>query len=303
MALPPGVGRRVRADSTAWPGSTTASISPSCKASAAEIGAGSISICRVRAAPMRAGNDTKVPMSPARPILVKVVANVASRAATTRSQAAASAVPAPYADPSTAASTGLGVAQMARMTRCAKCTRSSAFSAGMRCIVEMSPPEQNTGPAPVTMITRMAASESADSIASASAMRNSMSIALRFSGRLRVTRAHRRDVVDEYWAGGRCGHWSPNFGGRRSITARSPSSASWVPDNSDTVRDSSASRCSTEAPTPFHTRRLVADRASVGELANVAAISVARVDNSSSGTVSVIRPISLASAADKRGIE
>ena len=57
----------------------------------------------------------------------------------------------------------------------------------MRCIVEMSPPEQNTGPAPVTMMTRISGSRSADSIASAKAMRNSMSIALRFCGRLSVT--------------------------------------------------------------------------------------------------------------------
>src|ERR1700730_532182 len=114
--------------------------------------------------------------------------------------------------------------------------------------------------------------------------------------------AHRRVVVDEYRAGGRLGHWPLNFGGRRSITARSPSSASWVPDNSETVRDSSASRCSTEAPNPFHTRRLVAETARVGELARVLAISVARVDSSSSGTVSVISPISRASAADKVGL-
>ena len=61
------------------------------------------------------------------------------------------------------------------------------------------------------------------------------------------------------------------------MTARNPSSASAVPDSSETVRDSSASRCSTEAPNPFHTSRLVAETASVGELANVVAISVARV--------------------------
>jgi hypothetical protein len=75
-----------------------------------------------------------------------------------------------------------------------------------------------------------------------------------------------------------------------------------VPESSDTVRDSSASRCSAEAPSPLHTRRLVADTASGGELAKVVAISVARLDNSSSGTVSVTIPISRASAADKVGL-
>ena len=83
---------------------------------------------------------------------MNVVANWASRAATTRSHAAASAVPAPNADPSTAASTGLGVLQIARITLCANCARSIADSGAMRFIVVMSPPEQNAGPAPVNTI-------------------------------------------------------------------------------------------------------------------------------------------------------
>ena len=48
------------------------------------------------------------------------------------------------------------------------------------------------------------------------------------------------------------------------MTARSPSSASAVPESSETVRASSAKRCSTDAPTPLHTSRLLADSAWVG---------------------------------------
>ena len=162
----------------------------------------------------------------------------------------------------------------------------------MRCIVEMSPPEQNTGPAPVTMMTRMAriAVSGLDRLSQGDTQLDVDRVAL--VRPVERDGAHRGVIVDEHRAGGGGGHRPVNLGERRSMTARNPSSASAVPDSSDTVRDSSASRCSTEAPNPFHTRRLVAETASVGELANVVAISVARVNNSSSGTVSVTRPIS-----------
>ncbi len=108
-------------------------------------------------------------MSPASPTPVKVVAKVASTEVTTRSHASASAAPAPNAGPSTAATTGLGVCQMARITRWAACALGVVSWRGARRIVEMSPPEQNAPPAPVSTMARTRASESAASSASASA--------------------------------------------------------------------------------------------------------------------------------------
>ena len=169
-------------------------------------------------------------------------------------------MPAPNADPSTAARPAWRVFQIARITRCARWSRSRARSAGMRSIVEMSPPEQNTGPAPVSTMARTDIA-----IAVGGLDRLCESDAQRDVDRVALLRPVERDcataaiVVDKHWAGGRGGHRPVNLGERRSMTARSPSNASAVPESSETVRDSSASRCSTEAPTPFHTSRLVAD--------------------------------------------
>ena len=178
-----------RARPSAEPGSASASTRPMSKASCASIGSGSINICLARATPTLVGSDTYAPMSPASPTLVKVVANRASRAATTRSQAAANAVPAPNAAPSTAAMTGLSVLQMDRMTRCACWARTRASCTSIRSSTRCHRPSRT--PCQLLSARWRARSRRGQplSMASASANRSGMSIALSLSGRLRVTRA------------------------------------------------------------------------------------------------------------------
>src|ERR1700722_5958391 len=131
----------------------------------------------VRARPISPGSSADAPPSGISPTRVKANWKYADGAATTRSQASASAHPKPTAAPCTPAITGLGSEVIARTTRLAA-SAAPAVSPPVR-----SPPEQNAFPAPVSSTVRTASSAAALPNCEDNSSSIGVSTALSFSGR------------------------------------------------------------------------------------------------------------------------
>src|SRR5439155_15339384 len=102
---------------------------------------------------------------------------------------------------------------------------------------------------------------------------------------------------DERPPAGEAHHRPWKRGGRRWITASSPSRESAVPLSADTVRASSGRHDSTDRPTPSQSRRLVPASANGAPAASSRARASASAVRSPPGTTRVTMPRSLASAA------
>ena len=142
---------------------------------------------RARPSPMRIDSVHIAPRSGISPILTKAEAKRASRPATTKSQAAASAMPPPTATPSTAAITGLGASTTPRIISCMCPSCSGAVSAVRVDMPFTSPPAQKWPPSPAITIARQAGSAPRIFSPSISSACSFADMALRAAGLSRIS--------------------------------------------------------------------------------------------------------------------
>ncbi len=142
------------------------------------------------------------PPSETRPRLTKLMVKAACSEATMKSQASAMSQPRPAAAPLTAAITGFGrPCSSATLLWVCPCRRqplnatSPAGAESRSFMPEMSPPEQNDLPLPVSTTARTASSAATRSSTAMNSARNASLMALRTSGRLSVTIATASSTV------------------------------------------------------------------------------------------------------------